>query len=102
LLQSTQEAAVRQLALLIAASLVGALAGARLSQARPDDRTFILEQHDRLVAEAPGCYASCHAMGAVRSCTVREFECHAVCTVLPECKPDGFRPIRVCAVVRDR
>jgi hypothetical protein len=102
LLIEQQEVPMRQLLLIALASLAGALAAARLSHAQPDDRTFILEEHDRLVAEAPGCYASCRALGAARTCTVRETDCHAVCTALPECKPDGFRAVRVCAVVRDR
>ena len=94
---------MRNLVLAILAALAaGVLIGSRLAQAQPDQSSFILEQHDRLVAEAPGCFASCQTMGTIRHCTLREHDCHAVCVTLPECKPDGFKPIRACAVVRDR
>jgi hypothetical protein len=91
----------RTILALLAALALGVFLGSRLAQARPGD-DFTLEQHDRIVAEAPGCYASCQAMGTVRHCTLREPECRAVCITLPECKPDGFKPIRVCSVVRER
>jgi hypothetical protein len=80
----------------------GGFAGARLARAFPQDNRFVLQEHDRIVAEAPGCYASCQAMGVTRTCTIREPDCRAVCVTLPECKADGLNPIRVCAVVRDR
>ena len=86
----------------LAALAVGVFVGSRLAHARPDESSFILEQHDRIVAEAPGCYASCQSLGAVRRCTLREPDCRAVCVTLQECKPDGFKPIQVCAVVRER
>ena len=86
----------------LAALAVGGFAGSRLAKANPGDNEFVLEQHDRLVAEAPGCYSTCQSIGIVRRCTVRERECHAVCTSFPECKPDGVKAVRACAVVRER
>jgi hypothetical protein len=86
---------------ILAALTVGVFVGSKLAQAGPDQSSFVLEQHDRLVAEAPGCYASCQTFGLSRRCTLREPDCRAVCITLPECKPDGFKPVQVCAVVRD-
>ncbi len=91
----------RTLLAVAAALVLGLLAGAHLARATPGDAAFVLEAQDRLIAEAPGCYVSCQGIGTARSCTVRESECHAVCSTLPECKPDGAHPVRVCAVVRD-
>jgi hypothetical protein len=80
---------------------VVAIVGADVARARPYE-TFTLEQHDRLVVEAPGCYSSCAASGTRRVCTVKEFDCKVVCSTIPECKPDGLHPIQVCAVVKER
>ena len=92
-----------RLLILVALALVaGGISGARLARAFPQDNRFVLQEHDRIVAEAPGCYASCQSLGRTRSCTVREPDCRAVCISLPECKADGLNPVRVCAVVRDR
>jgi hypothetical protein len=77
------------------------IVSADLARARPFE-TFALEAHDKIVAESPGCYAACTVMGTRRSCTVKESDCKVVCTELQECKPDGMRPIKVCAVVRER
>ena len=80
---------------------LGTLLGAQLARAGINDRSFTLEAHDRIVAEAPGCYASCRAIGSVRSCTIRETNCHAVCQTVPECRLDGGGQLKVCAIVRD-
>lgn len=76
------------------------IVGADLARARPYE-TFTLEQHDKLVAESPGCYASCTVSGTRRNCSIREMDCKAVCVPIPECKPDGIRPLKACAVVRE-
>jgi len=65
-------------------------------------RTFTLEGSDRIIAEAPGCYASCSVAGRGRVCTLRELDCKVVCATLNECKPDGVRPMQVCAIIRER
>ena len=77
---------------LIVAAGVLVVVAADVARARPYE-SFTLEKHDRIIAEAPGCYASC---------TVKEFDCKVVCSTIPECKPDGLHPIQVCAVVRER
>jgi hypothetical protein len=74
--------------------------GASVATAKPYE-TFTLEDRDRIIAETPGCYANCTATGSRRTCTVKDFDCKAVCTALQECKPDGIRPIKVCAVIRE-
>ena len=65
--------------------------------------SFVLDEHDKIIAEGPGCHAECTVMGATgrRQCTVREYDCRAVCTTLPECRPQG-RPMQVCAVMKSR
>ena len=63
--------------------------------------TFILDEHDHIIAESPGCYASCAALGSKRTCTIKTFDCRAVCQSIPECSVNG-RMVRVCAVVRTR
>jgi hypothetical protein len=85
----------------ILAAGVLVVVGADVARARPYE-SFTLEQHDRLIAEAPGCYSSCAASGNRRICTVKEFDCKVVCSTIPECKPDGLHPIQVCAVVKER
>jgi hypothetical protein len=63
--------------------------------------TFILEEHDKIIAEAPGCYAECRIIGpSRRTCTFKESNCRAVCTTLPECKLDSLRPMKVCAIMK--
>lgn len=64
--------------------------------------SFTLERDDQLIAEAPGCEAECRATDGARLCTFKDPACRAVCRTLPQCKPDGERPIKVCAVVRGR
>jgi hypothetical protein len=96
------EAPVRKLIPAVVAALaVGVLVG-HLAHALPGDNTFLLEQHDRIIAESPGCYASCQALGLARRCTIREPDCRAVCVTIPECKADGFKPVRACAVIKER
>ncbi|HUJ28761.1 MAG TPA: hypothetical protein VLW85_22225 [Myxococcales bacterium] len=85
-----------------AALACGVLIGSRVARAYVDDRSFVLEERDKIVAEAPGCYAACEPTGARRVCTIRESECHAVCVALPECNAGLATPLRVCALVRDR
>jgi hypothetical protein len=80
---------------------VVAIVTADVARARPYE-SFTLEQHDRIIAEAPGCYANCTVTGNRRICAVKEFDCKVVCSTIPECKPDGLRPIQVCAVVKER
>src|SRR5205085_4189541 len=77
---------LRRLLFVIAAALIaGGFAGARIARALPGDNRFVLQEHDRIVAEAPGCYASCQAFGRLRTCTIREPDCRAACITLPEC-----------------
>jgi len=78
--------------------LAAGVAGTSLTRAQAGE-SFILEPHDTILTEAPGCYASCQAVGTRRLCTVREMDCKAICRSLPDCRPDG-RPMQVCAVVK--
>ena len=79
-----------------------AIVSADIARARPNER-FTLQDHDKLIVEAPGCYVACGIQTPTRrECSVRESDCHVVCQPLPECKPDGIRPIQVCAVVKER
>jgi hypothetical protein len=64
--------------------------------------SFTLDQHDHLIAEAPGCYSSCVSRGMSRLCTIRESDCKAVCQTIQECKVNGIYPVKVCAVVKNR
>ncbi len=77
-----------------------AVAGSGCSRAEAFD-TFILEEHDQIIAENPGCYAACTVFGSKRTCTIKSLDCRAVCQTIPECRVDG-RMVRVCAVVRTR
>lgn len=77
------------------------VAGSDVARARPNER-FTLEDKDKLLVEAPGCHAVCGISTPTRrECSVRESDCHVVCQGVPECKPDGIRPIQVCAVVKE-
>jgi hypothetical protein len=90
--------------ILLAAALLaaGILLGTQLAGARAADSSFTLEQSDKIIAEAPGCYASCQAVGTLRRCTIKQSACHAVCQSLPECRlPTAAAAMKVCAVVRD-
>ncbi len=78
------------------------VAASDMARARPNE-TFVLQGADKLVVEAPGCHATCGISNPTRrECAVREPDCHVVCSMVPECKPDGIRPIQVCAIVRER
>ncbi len=78
------------------------LASTDFARARPNE-SFTLQDKDKLIVEAPGCHAFCGIVTPTRrECTVREPDCHVVCEMIPECKPDGMRPIQVCAVVREK
>lgn len=90
----------RHLVPVLAVLAVALFAGASIARARPYEN-FTLEEHDKIIAETPGCFASCTVMGTRRNCTVKDFDCKAVCTALQECKPDGLRPMKVCAVIRE-
>ena len=90
----------RHLVPVLAVLAVAIFAGASIARARPYEN-FTLEEHDKIIAETPGCHASCTVTGNRRTCTVKDFDCKAVCTALQECKPDGLRPMKVCAVIRE-
>jgi hypothetical protein len=90
----------RHLVPVLAVLAVALFAGASIARARPYE-SFTLEEHDKIIAETPGCFANCAVMGARRTCTVKDFQCKAVCTTLQECKPDGLRAMKVCAVIRE-
>ncbi len=86
----------------VAAAAVAAVAATGCSRAEAIE-SFTLDEHDHLIAEAPGCYASCQIQGTRRFCTIREYDCKAVCQVIPECRPAGAAfPVKVCAVVKTR
>lgn len=78
------------------------IAGTDVVLARAGER-FTLQGSDKLLVEAPGCHAACGIQSpTLRECGVREPECHVVCQTIPECRPDGLRPMQVCAIVRER
>ncbi len=90
----------RNLAPALAVVAVALFVFASVALARPYE-SFTLEAGDRIVAETPGCFANCAQQGSRRTCTVKDFDCKAVCTPIPECKPDGLHAIKVCAVIRE-
>jgi hypothetical protein len=90
----------RLIAPVLAALVAGIAIGATLARARPYE-SFTLEPGDKIIAETPGCFANCTLSGTRRTCTVKDFDCRAVCTPLQECKPDGVHPMKVCAVIRE-
>ncbi len=64
--------------------------------------SFTLGPKDLIIAETRGCSAECRITTPTqRTCTLRDFGCRAVCTPIPECRPDGISAIKVCAVVKD-
>lgn len=87
-------------ALLVAAATVVVAVTADVARARPYE-TFTLESSDRII-ESPGCFASCQVAGARRTCTVKSLDCKLSCVTIPECRPDGLNPVKVCAVVKER
>ncbi len=62
--------------------------------------SFTLEQHDKILVEAPGCYAECRIQGSRRVCMLKNLDCKVVCQSIPECSQVGQRPLKVCATVR--
>lgn len=65
--------------------------------------TFTLGEHDRIIAENPGCHAECRVQTpALRNCTIRDFDCRAVCMEVPECGNVARKAPRVCAIVKTR
>ncbi len=87
---------------LLTVAAVAVIVVTDVARARPNE-TFTLQGGDKLIAEAPGCHVGCGIANPLRrDCAVRESDCHVVCQMIPECKPDGIRPIQVCAVVRER
>jgi hypothetical protein len=62
--------------------------------------SFELGEHDKLLAEAPGCWAECRRLGPRRLCTVKDYDCKPICQVVPECKPDGMNMLKVCVVMK--
>ncbi len=85
----------------LAALAVSAIVASGCGQAQALE-SFVLEEHDHLIAEASGCYADCRSTGPHRTCTVRDLGCRVVCKTLPECSAPGRAPVKVCAVLRDR
>lgn len=86
----------------LAVSALVAVAGSGCSKASAFE-SFTLDQHDIVLAETYGCHAECRVMTPTqRTCVVREIGCRAVCTPIPQCRPDGDRGMKVCAVVKDR
>lgn len=88
--------------LLVAAAAL-LLLGTGCGEARAAFDTFVLEANDKIIVEAPGCHAECTVVGGSgrRQCSVRDYDCRAVCTTLPECRPQG-RPMQVCAIIKAR
>ncbi len=88
----------------IALALSGPLSACTSAEAQgQSEREFTLEEHDKIVAEAPGCSAECRIVGPnVRRCVLKDYGCAASCMTLPECRPDGLKPMKVCAVVKTR
>lgn len=65
--------------------------------------SFMLGEHDRIIAENPGCHAECRIQTpSLRVCTMTTFDCRAVCLEVPECAAPGRKVPRVCAIVRTR
>jgi hypothetical protein len=65
--------------------------------------SFMLGEHDRIIAENPGCHAECRIQTpSVRTCTIRDFDCRAVCMEVPECAGAARKAPRVCAIVKTR
>lgn len=88
---------------LLAAAAALALLGTGCGEARAAWDTFVLEENDKIIAEAAGCHAECTVMGGSgrRQCSVRNYDCRAICTTLPECRPQG-RPMQVCVIMKTR
>lgn len=92
---------MRWLAIAFAAAAVAFLA---LRSARVEAHdSFMLGEHDRIIAENPGCHAECRIQTpSLRVCTIQAFDCRAVCMEVPECAGMAMKAPRVCAVVKTR
>jgi hypothetical protein len=86
---------------LVIGALLGVIVSSHSTRAQMFP-TFELDEHDKLIAEAPGCWAECKRMGTRRVCTLKDFNCKPVCQTVPECKPDGMHMLQVCAVMKTR
>ncbi len=86
--------------LLVIGALLGVLVSSGSTRAQ-GLQTFELGEHDKLLAEAPGCWADCKRMGVRRVCTVKDYDCKVVCMEIPECRIQGRMP-KVCAVLSTR
>lgn len=65
------------------------------------NETFMLGEHDRIIAENPGCHAECRILSpSVRTCTIKDYDCRAVCMEVPECGNVAKKAPRVCAIVK--
>jgi hypothetical protein len=84
---------------LVVGALLGVIASSGVSRAQAF-QSFELGEHDKLIAEASGCWSECRRVGPRRVCTLKDASCKPVCQVVPECKPDGLNMIKVCAVMR--
>ncbi len=92
---------MRWLAIALAAAAVAFLA---LYTGRVEaNESFMLGEHDRIIAENPGCHADCRIQTpSLRVCTIQSFDCRAVCMEVPECAGPAMKAPRVCAVVKTR
>jgi hypothetical protein len=86
---------------LVIGALLGILVSSGSTRAQ-GFQTFELGEHDKLLAEAQGCWAECKRLGPRRVCTVKDFDCKPICQVVPECKPDGMNMMKVCVVMKGR
>lgn len=88
----------------LALALSGALSACGSAEAQVEsDTQFTLDKYDKIVVEAPGCSAECKIIGSTqRRCIIKDYGCRASCMTLPECRPDGQKPMKVCAVVKTR
>jgi hypothetical protein len=92
---------VRWLAITVAAAAVTFLA---LHTSRVEaNESFILGEHDRIIAENPGCHAECRIQTpTIRTCTIKDYDCRAVCMEVPECGNVARKAPRVCAIIKTR
>ncbi len=84
---------------LMMGTLLGLGLGSGCSRAQAFE-SFELGEHDKLIAEAPGCWAECKNLGGRRLCTLKDYDCKPICQVVPECKPDGMHMLKVCVVMK--
>jgi hypothetical protein len=83
--------------------LASLLMGASACSRAEAFESFTLDGDDKLIVEAPGCNSECKVLAPGRRvCTVKDFDCRAVCQPIPECRPDGTHMLKACAVIRTR